>query len=1165
MDGSGQDEAQDKAQDKAQGETMREGPLPDQGEPSKPPRKPTMGRRCLKGAMWTATALVGVPLLAAGGLMAAMMVGPVNISPLLRLALPVKIVGGGKGQPARGRLDIGHASLRWTGLRDGFGSPVLLELRDVTILDATGKVADRVDAGAIALDAFPLFHGSLSVTDFRVTGAHIALRRDAQGDVDLDLPGASSGGKGAFPDIDVRHLRRLTLAGTHVVLTDDHDHRTWTVDPLNAALTPVVVKHRHGLVGSVTVGAASEDAGAPVTAHLVAQGAVTPEGTLCWHIALDPLTPSGFASFAPGLAAVRVPVGLAGDITMTSAGRAWYMLPSDALVNVTLGTGEIDAAGSTLYPAEGDAALHMTFGKQTAAGWPAHLDLQALSVQLRAPPAPADSVTAPPPETVVPASVPVAQKGAAKKNKAKKTSSSKSRAKDTVREAPPPKVVEPLPPPLLTANGAIDWGNIENAGLMNGGVNLAMTPVPFTELGKYWPALAAKGARRWVGRNITAGTVRNTQVHLKIGPDDTGGSSTVTGISGGLDGEGMDIHWLRPIAPLHDVDAHLDATSLSTLTLSFKNGWQPTTRTVKSVGMTGSGRLTALPGGMIISGLDQKDQTGTIMVGLAGDLRDHVALLSEPRLHVLSRHPLPFTNPRGYAVVRFTLTLPLVAKVSTDDMTLDGHAHMTHVSLEHVAMGRGVSDGTLDTDVTMHGMKLVGKGAFSHIPADVRGEILFDQASKGQVIDHIVTNLHLTPDNLVAAGIPVADYMTGRGEMKADYAAIKEADDRLALDLDLLNASVHIPLWNKVPGRAATVHADLLLDGSNIVAATDIRAKGPDLNITGEAHLPTGQSPELVIPAFQIGRSTGSALLTMPTRPAKPVSVKVRAKTLDLSPLVEGAPDRPAPPAKGATLHVPEAASGRIQGPPGRPWLIDVTADQLYYRHDRTLGGVKAFIDHNGVRVDRMKVSITEPTAAQAEILPLGDSRRMTVNVPDFGALLSRLAVTDMVVGGHAQFEGRFDDTKATAPFRGHLKLSPFTIQHAPGALLVARSLSIYGWLNSKDTSRFEVTRFEMPVTFADGVMHIHDGRAGNGALGATLEGPVNLDKGTLDLSGTIVPAFAINAIPGEIPALGKLLSPEKGGGLLAVKFSLDGKIDKPDFSVSPLTILLPGVLRNLF
>ncbi|AQS85791.1 MAG: AsmA-like C-terminal region-containing protein [Acetobacter aceti] len=1140
MDGSGQGEAQGGAM-RGRSEAARDTSA----------RKSAASRRVLKGVIWTATALVGVPLLAAGGLMAAMMAGPVNISPLLRFVLPVRIVGGVKGQPPRGRLDIGHASLRWTGLLDGFGSPVRLELRDVTILDATGRVADRIDAGAIALDAFPLFHGRLAITDFSLTGAHLALRRDAQGSVDLDLPGQPSGGKGGFPDIDVRHLRRLALAGTHVVLVDDHDHRTWTVDPLDVALTPVVVKHRHGLVGSITAGVAGESAGAPVTAHLAAQGSLTSAGTLHWHVALDPLTPSGFASFAPQLAAARAPVGLTGDVTLTAAGRSWSMLPSDALVNIALGAGEIDAVGSTLYPAEGNAALHMTFGDRTATGWPAHLDVRALSVQLREPPVPAGSGTPSSPDV----GPDMGMSG----------SVSAGKSDGTTKNVASHEAAVSFPPPQLTASGSFDWGNVANVGLMSGAADLALTPVSFTELGKYWPALAAKGARRWVGRNITAGTVRNTQVHLKIGPDAAGRVSGLTGISGGLDAEGMEIHWLRPIAPLHDVDAHLDITSLSTLTLSFSHGWQPATRTIKAVGTTGSGRLTVLPGGMVISDLDRKDQTGAITIGLAGDLRDHVALLSEPRLHILSRHPLPFTHPQGSGVVHFTLTLPLISKVSTDDMTLDGHAHLTHVSLEHVAMGRGVGGGTLDADVTMHGMKFVGAGAFSHIPADVKGEVLFDSASRGQMIDHIVTNLHLTPDNVTAAGVPVAPYMSGRGEMKVDYAAIKDADDQLMLDLDLADAGVHIPLWNKETGHAATVHADLLLDGGNVVAATGVRAKGPDLNVSGEAHFPVGQPPELVIPTFQIGRSTGSATLTIPALAMQPVSVKVRAQTLDLSPLVEGSPEKPEPVKQSTTLHVPEAASGRVQGPPGRPWLIDATADQLYYRHDRMLGGVKAVIDHNGVRVDRMKLSITEPTVAKVEILPLGDSRRLTADVPDFGVLLSHLSITDMVVGGHARFEGRFDDTKETAPFRGNLRLSPFTIQHAPGALLVARSLSIYGWLNSKDTSRFEVTRFEMPVTFADGVMHIHDGRAGNGALGATLEGPVNLDTGTLALSGTIVPSFAINTIPGEIPALGKLLSPEKGGGLLAVKFTLDGKVDKPDFAVSPLTILLPGVLRNLF
>ncbi|GBQ26021.1 hypothetical protein AA0472_1967 [Acetobacter estunensis NRIC 0472] len=1106
---------------------------------------PRPRRRWGRRVLLAAGAMVGVPLLAGGGVLLAMLAGPVDVTPLVHLFLPVTVEGGGHGQPPRGRLDVGHAQLRWNSLRDGLTSPVLLELTDVRILDAQNRVADSLASGAIALDALPLFRGGLSLTDLRVTGAQIALRRDAQGNIDLDLPGEASGKGGGFPPIGIKHLRRLVLAQTHMVLRDDVTGQVWTVDPVDADLTPVVVKRRHGLSGALTLGMTGAPADSatsvlPVSLHLSARGELSADQALHWHVTLDPVTPAGFVSLAPELKKVQAPIGLDADVILQAGKRAWYMMPREAVAHIALGTGEIRAAGSTLYPQNGQATLHMTLGEQTKAGWPAHLSLDSFAVQLR-----------PPPQPVV---VPVAQEGSVQ---SATTSFAASASTPSSNETP-------LPPPVLTATGAVDWRDLAVPGAMTGTLDTGLSDVPFDRVADYWPAKAAKGARRWVSRNITAGTIENVHVRLGIGPDRTGKSPDVVSVSGGLDGKGMDVHWLRPIAPIKGLDAHLEFVDLKTIRIDFAHGYQPTTRTLASVGTTGSGRLEVQPGSMIISDLDKKDQIGTIEIGLNGDLRDHFALLSEQRLHILSKHPLPFDHPRGYGAVHFTLSLPLIASVTTDQMTLNGHAHLTHVHLGNVALQRNVDGGTLDSDVTMHGMTFTGGGVFSHIPADVKGMIDFDRVAPGQAVDHIVTHLHLTPETVAAAGIPVQDHVSGRAELQVDYSVIKQAHDRLALDLNLKQAGIHIPLWSKAPGQPTTVHADLQLEGGNIVSASGIRAQGPDLDVNGEAHLRPGRVPELDVPAFRVGRSTGSATLFLPKRTWEPITVRIRANDLDLSPLVET--NTAAEPAgKATTLHVPQAASGKVSGPPQRPWVIDLKADHIYYGRDKRIGGVDAYFDHNGVRIERMRFAMTEPSVAQVDIVPDGNRRKLVADIPDFGQLLDRMGVTDMMVGGHAVFHGHFDDQQPTAPFKGALKLSPFTIRHAPGALLVARSLSIYGWLNSRDHSEFEVQRFEMPVKFADGVLHIRDGRAGNGALGATLEGPVDLDKGTMQLSGTIVPAFAINEIPGEIPGVGHLLAPEKGGGLLAVKFALDGRIDKPAFSVEPLTIFLPGILRNMF
>ena len=69
----------------------------------------------------------------------------------------------------------------------------------------------------------------------------------------------------------------------------------------------------------------------------------------------------------------------------------------------------------------------------------------------------------------------------------------------------------------------------------------------------------------------------------------------------------------------------------------------------------------------------------------------------------------------------------------------------------------------------------------------------------------------------------------------------------------------------------------------------------------------------------------------------------------------------------------------------------------------------------------------------------------------------------------------------------------------------------------------------------------------------------------SLDLQGTIVPAYFFNSLLGNVPLIGRLFSPERGGGVFAASYSLRGKLDDPDVTVNPLSALTPGFLRGVF
>ena len=72
-------------------------------------------------------------------------------------------------------------------------------------------------------------------------------------------------------------------------------------------------------------------------------------------------------------------------------------------------------------------------------------------------------------------------------------------------------------------------------------------------------------------------------------------------------------------------------------------------------------------------------------------------------------------------------------------------------------------------------------------------------------------------------------------------------------------------------------------------------------------------------------------------------------------------------------------------------------------------------------------------------------------------------------------------------------------------------------------------------------------------------------ERAVLDMEGTIVPAYFFNSLLGNLPIIGRLFSPEAGGGLFAATFRARGPAEDADITINPLAALTPGFLRGLF
>ncbi|MBO6920300.1 MAG: hypothetical protein JJ858_17870 [Rhizobiaceae bacterium] len=115
------------------------------------------------------------------------------------------------------------------------------------------------------------------------------------------------------------------------------------------------------------------------------------------------------------------------------------------------------------------------------------------------------------------------------------------------------------------------------------------------------------------------------------------------------------------------------------------------------------------------------------------------------------------------------------------------------------------------------------------------------------------------------------------------------------------------------------------------------------------------------------------------------------------------------------------------------------------------------------------------------------------------------------------------------------------------------------------DVSRVSFDLADIRVQMDNGVMFVDDGIVRGAQIGAAFSGLLYDQDDNTDMAGTFMPAYALNRFFGEIPVLGALLGNGKDKALLGITFRVSGNADNPRVQVNPLSVVAPGVFRNIF
>ena len=182
----------------------------------------------------------------------------------------------------------------------------------------------------------------------------------------------------------------------------------------------------------------------------------------------------------------------------------------------------------------------------------------------------------------------------------------------------------------------------------------------------------------------------------------------------------------------------------------------------------------------------------------------------------------------------------------------------------------------------------------------------------------------------------------------------------------------------------------------------------------------------------------------------------------------------------------------------------------------------------------------------------------LNIKTEDVGDFLHRMGFTDRIKGGYLNTTISQDKKGSLS---GEILVKNYELTDTGFFMQAATLLGIVDALRGNSIA---FDKAVIPFTLsALNDLTIKDAVASGTALGFTLRGTIK--NKIIDFNGSVVPAYALNSLPGKIPVIGPLLSGEQGGGLIGVSYQISGNTEKPEFSFNPASLLTPGIFRRLF
>jgi uncharacterized protein YhdP len=658
--------------------------------------------------------------------------------------------------------------------------------------------------------------------------------------------------------------------------------------------------------------------------------------------------------------------------------------------------------------------------------------------------------------------------------------------------------------------------------------------IPTALIWRLWPKEVAASTRRWVSTNLEGGVVNDVSAHVFARLDGRPNRPpTLETATGTLRLRGVDVHYLRPLPPATKVEATLAFTP-SRVDISIRSGEL--------------GRLQIPEGTLAFTNLDRSDYTLDLEMVVNGPVSDALEVLDNPRLGYIKQFGVAPKDVAGVMATRLIVQLPLIDALKFDRVAIRAASNLRDVAAPRVAFGQSLTGGTMVLKLDKTSMSVSGQAKLLGADADLSWTE--DFSGRAQYRRRVEARGTVDAASLASMGWDLGGTVRGPMELDVVYAVPDSDRYDLAVRAKLDQAAISVPqlVWTKPAGRPGEASVDMVHRENRGWTVRKFNVQAEAFSARGSAafgaegnRLERLDIEELLQPPrirlSATARRTEDSVL----------DVAIKAAGYDAQPLFEDIDDDTRP------------------GTPLPPMRVKFDADSLWLAGDTPLRRTSGVLNYDGKawnRIDiRGRVGDGKPFSFDLTRAEAGTVA--SLKSEDAGATLSGFGIVDDIKGGKLEFEAKRAPA-AAAPWQGRVELQDFRLEKAPQIARVLTLTSLTGISDVLTGKGIHFRVLEFPYVHENRRVTFNDARAVGSELGVTASGWIGLKSRELDIKGTLVPAYTLNSLLGNIPVIGQLFTGAKGSGVFAVSYGVTGPLKDPKATANPVSAFAPGFLRNL-